>query len=185
MKQANNYQNYEAYKKLGTSHDVKSFIIGSFLKCNLLFFKEQMILSVKKALTLTLIRSTQNLPKTLERNGLCFTDCFSVKFAPKCLAKILRNRPIFREFAPENQAKMWLYFPSTYHASEALIGDIISTGWFSHLIMSSWLPYLPGVPHLHVNRPLVTMKKIWLKNVNNASGWQFTPLLNTTMRHFL
>ena len=147
----------------------------------LLFFKEQMILSVKKALTLTLIRSTQNLPKTLERNGLCFTDCFSVKFVPKCLAKILRNRPIFREFAPENQAKMWLYFPldvSRLRSSDRryYIDRLVLPP--EQVTLPSWSPPPPC-------KQALRMKKIWLKNVNNASGWQFTPLLNTTMRHFL
>ena len=52
-------------ERLGTSHDIKSFAIGSFL------------------------------------------DCFLMKFTPKILGKIPRNRPIFfHAFVHENSAKL-------------------------------------------------------------------------------
>ena len=78
-------------EKLGTSHDVKGFAIGSFLE--VLLLKEQMMSSVRKTLK-TLIWSAQNWSISCEicpenNHKICrlFTDCFPAKFTLKIPAK--------------------------------------------------------------------------------------------------
>ena len=96
-------------EKLGTSHDVKGFAIGSFLE-------EQMMTSVRKTLK-TLVWSEQNwsisseiCPENNPKICRFFTDCFPAKFAPKIRAKFPRNQLIFHNFVPKNPAKFDFFF---------------------------------------------------------------------------
>ena len=102
-------------EKLGTSHDVKGFAIGSFLKRIIVERANDDLCqkNVKNAGLILWLFSTQI---SLEINRFCaelafFTDCFLVKFASKIHPELPQNWPIFREFVLKNPAK--LAFSST------------------------------------------------------------------------
>ena len=97
-------------EKLGTSHDVKGFAIGSFLEC--IVVERAMMSSVRKTLK-TLVWSAQNrlisceiCPENNHKIRRLFTHCFPAKFTLKIPTKstdfsailspkILRNLPFF------------------------------------------------------------------------------------------
>jgi len=76
-------------KKLGTSHDVKSFAIGSFRE---LFVVK---IATRSSNQHKVFDFEQNLSRKLPQNRPFFTDCFLAKLAPKISTnlplKILRN----------------------------------------------------------------------------------------------
>ena len=103
------------WKLLGTSHDIKSFAIGSFLDGTCIVVERENDCLLQKHLKCW--------------SDYCKTDWFLAKFAqkissksaiffyyflflrevyPKICAKILQNLPIFRGFVPENPGT-WLF----------------------------------------------------------------------------
>ena len=107
-------------EKLGTSHDVKGFAIGSFL-CSALLLKEQMMISVRKTLK-TLVWSAQiawsqvnwflaKFALKITTKSAVSTDCFLGKFAPKTPAKLSWDRPIFPRICPQKSLEIWLFLP--------------------------------------------------------------------------
>ena len=111
-----------------TNYFAKNWALAMMLKAlplvhfwSVLLLKEQMMTSVRKTLK-RLVWSAQNRSISsqicLENNhkiGCFFTDCFSVKFAPKNSREISR---FFREFVPKNPAKFDFFFRDL---SEALL----------------------------------------------------------------
>ena len=101
-------------ENLGTSHDVKGFAIGSFLKRIVV---ERALTSVRKTLK-TLVCWAQNrsisreiCPENNPKIRRFFTDCFPAKFATKIPAKFPQNRPIFSRFFPKKSREIWAFFP--------------------------------------------------------------------------
>ena len=141
-------------EKLGTSHDVKGFAIGSFL---VLLLKEQMMTSFRKTLK-TLVWSVQNQSISSEicpenNHKICrvFTDSFLTKFAQKILAKFPRNWADFSAilslkiprnltFFSATYQKPWLYAVSNF----VILNPILKTIYTDILIVSpekwhSWM----------------------------------------------
>ena len=85
-------------EKLGTSHHVKGFAIGSFL---------ERIVVERAEKPIDLLR---NLPENNHKFRRFFTDCFPAKFALKISHEIDR---FFRDFVPKNPVK-FDFFSANY-----------------------------------------------------------------------
>ena len=123
-------------EKLGTSHDVKGFVIGSFLERIVVERAKLMITSVRNTLK-RLVWLEQNrsisskiCPENNHKICCLFTDCFPAKFAPKITTisadfcailslKIPRNLTFFRDLSEalyRGKEEAW-YLSSTYTAT--------------------------------------------------------------------
>ena len=91
-------------KKLGTSHDVKSFAIGSFLD-GIVVEREQVIISVKKALVQSRSIFSEICPEIPTKLAV-FDQLFVSKGYPQ---KFQQNQPIFLRICPWKSREMWLF----------------------------------------------------------------------------
>ena len=108
-------------KKLGTSHDVKGFAIGSFLER----LKEQMITSVRKTQK-TLVWSAQNRWIASETK-ICLENNRKIG----CLLQIALWRSLpwnFPRICPQKSHEIWLFFSATYQKPWWTVQNPFQTG---------------------------------------------------------
>ena len=116
-------------ERLGTSHDVKGFAIGSFLEC--IVESKIMMSSVRKTLK-TLVWSAQNRSISCEICLKITTKSavfLPIAFRPSLPWKFPRNRPIFPRFCPQKSREIWLFFREL---SEALFRCLQRIHCFSY-----------------------------------------------------